>query len=183
LYKVLSQTIEFANARNCSAMSGVDTLLSSSNVSRTSFDRELEAAFSQWEGVTNLRFSKARDDELAQIIVGAQVVPDGWAFANVFYDPLPMSQYKPITRALICLNPQRPWKVGFDGKLEIYDLRYTLVHEIGHAIGLDHPPMGGQIMTQRYEEHFRELQPGDVLGATALYGTTKTSSRAGVSLR
>ena len=184
LYRVLTETVEFANARNCSAMSAVDTLLSSSNVPRADFDRELEAAFSQWEAVTDLKFAKAADHEKPQIVVGAQVVPVGWAFANVFYDPLAMSPYKPITQALICLNPNRPWKVGFDGKLDVYDLRYTLVHEIGHAIGLDHPPKGRQIMAQRYEENLRELQSGDVLGATALYGATrKTLSRGAVSFR
>jgi Matrixin len=77
---------------------------------------------------------------------------------------------KPISRALICLNPTRQWKVGFDGDLQRYDLRYTFAHEIGHAIGLDHPAGAGQIMGYRYEERFRELQAGDVSGAVLLYG-------------
>src|SRR5262249_33151728 len=76
----------------------------------------------------------------------------------------------PISLARICLNPAKRWKIGFDGDLTVYDLRYTLAHEIGHAIGLDHPVSAGQIMGYRYEEHFRSLQPGDTHGATLLYG-------------
>ena len=52
-------------------------------------------------------------------------------------------------------------------------LRYTLAHEIGHAIGLDHPNAPGQIMGYRYEESFRDLQPGDLSGAVALYGPSR----------
>jgi len=77
---------------------------------------------------------------------------------------------KPISRSLICLNPERGLKIGFDGDLQRYDIRYTLAHEIGHAIGLDHPAGAGQIMGYRYEEAFRELQAGDIAGAGQLYG-------------
>ena len=57
---------------------------------------------------------------------GAQAEPEGWAFADVFYDVLSREAVKPISRGLICLNPARQWKVGFDGDLQRYDLRYTL---------------------------------------------------------
>jgi hypothetical protein len=56
----------------------------------------------------------------------------------------------------------------------VYDLRYTLTHEIGHAIGLDHPGTTSQVMSYRYEERFATLQPGDIRGAAALYGASKT---------
>src|SRR5262249_52397417 len=105
--------------------------------------------------------------------------PEGWAFADVFYDTQSPERVKPISRSLICLNPAKRWKIGFDGDLKTYDLRYTLTHEIGHAIGLDHPSGAGSIMGYRYEDRFRQLQPGDVQGAIALYGPqTATSATA-----
>ena len=47
-----------------------------------------------------------------------------------------------------------------------YDLRFTIAHEIGHAIGLDHPGATGQMMAFKYDEHFRQLQSGDIDGVT-----------------
>ena len=151
-------------------MTGLDDLLAASGVTSSAFDRELAAAFAKWEAVAGVTFREAHAGERANILVGAQVDPEGWAFANVFYDAASSLDIKPISQALICLNPARPWKVGFDGNLKAYDLRYTLTHEIGHAIGLDHPNGPGQIMGYRYEERFRDLQPGDVMGAFTLYG-------------
>ena len=78
---------------------------------------------------------------------------------------------RPIRQALICLNPDQPWKIGFDGRLGIYDLRYTLMHEIGHAIGLDHPGASGALMGFRYDEKRDGLAPADIEAAQKLYGT------------
>jgi hypothetical protein len=69
-----------------------------------------------------------------------------------------------IEKALICINPRQAWKAGFDGNLAVYDLRYTIAHEIGHAIGLDHPGPSGQVMSYGYHEEFRTLQARDVDG-------------------
>lgn len=68
-------------------------------------------------------------------------------------------------------EPRKQWKIGFDGDKDVYDIRYTLVHEIGHAIGLDHPGPEGQLMGFRYTEAFADLQPGDLRGIRQLYGT------------
>jgi hypothetical protein len=81
---------------------------------------------------------------------------------------------------LICLDPTQPWKIGFGGNPEAYDIRYTLAHEIGHAIGLDHPGPTGELMSFSYGEGFRVLQPGDVAGAILLYGARTPAVVAGV---
>ena len=126
-----------------------------------------------WEAAANITFREVPEGTRADILIGAQMEPEGWAFADVFYDIASSEPYKPISRALVCLNPLRRWKIGFDGDLKKYDLRYTFAHEIGHAIGLDHPGGGDQIMGYRYEEHFRTLQSGDIRGAVALYGEAR----------
>ncbi len=123
-----------------------------------------------WEAAADIVFREAPEGAPSDILIGAQIDPEGWAFADVFYDVTSPEAIKPISKSLVCLNPLRRWKVGFDGDLKSYDIRYTVAHEIGHAIGLDHPQGGGQIMGYRYEERFRSLQPGDVRGAILLYG-------------
>ena len=169
-YRIVTAAQEFPGARNCRKITAPNELTAGSDVSNASFRQELAAAFSMWESIADLSFREAGEGGRADILVGAQVEPEGRAFADVLYDAASTERVKPITQALICLNPSRRWKVGFDGDLKTYDLRYTLAHEIGHTIGLDHPKGAGQIMGHSYEEGFRTLQPGDVKGAASLYG-------------
>jgi hypothetical protein len=169
-YGVAEQDVQFAGARNCGRMTVLKGLLSASQIDPATLHEEISAAFAMWEAVTNIRFRETATPDQADILIGAQAEPEGWAFANVFYDTQSPETVKPISRSLICLNPEKRWKVGFDGDLRSYDLRYTITHEIGHAIGLDHPSGAGQIMGYRYEETFRTLQPGDIAGAVVLYG-------------
>ena len=78
-----------------------------------------------------------------------------------------------IKKSLVCLNPVQRWKIGRDGDGEVYDLSYTLMHEIGHAIGLDHAGSRGQLMSFRYQDHLMGLQAGDIAGVRRLYGPAK----------
>lgn len=157
-------------------MEPVGGLLARSGIADDAFRRELGAAFNLWERAANVRFVEVADPEAAGIIVGAQRTPTGRAFTDVAYKA-GAPPYREITRALICLNPLHMWKIGFDGNLSVYDLRYTLAHEIGHAIGLDHPAVShGQLMSFRYQEAFQDLQAGDIEGALRLYGGVTTAT-------
>jgi hypothetical protein len=169
-YSVVAETVDSPGARNCRKMTTLDALESASGIAPAAMRTEIAAAFAMWQAVANIRFREAASPASADILIGAQVEPEGWAFADVFYDVRSAEAVKPISKALVCLNPVKRWKVGFDGDLKTYDIRYTIAHEIGHAIGLDHPSGAGQIMGYRYEERFRQLQTGDIAGAVRLYG-------------
>jgi hypothetical protein len=177
-WRLAAEPSEFPGARNCRKMTALDGLIATSELEAATVRREISAAFAMWEAVADITFQEAPEDTRADILIGAQIDPEGWAFADVFYDAASPEPIKPISRALVCLNPLKSWKVSFDGDLKTYDLRYTLAHEIGHAIGLDHPNGGGQIMGYRYEERFRALQPGDVRGAILLYGEPREAGVA-----
>ncbi len=178
-YGFVEEPVSFRDARNCRAMVPLDALLQHSQIDRATLEREAAAAFGMWEQVANIRFAQAAPGTRPDIQIGAQRDPIAFAFADVAYvkgdGPL-----RPIERSLICLNPSKRWKVGFDGNMGVYDLRYTLAHEIGHAIGLDHPGGHGQIMSMHYQEAFRALQAGDVSGAVRIYGAPTRQRAASI---
>jgi hypothetical protein len=174
-YAFVRELTQLDDARNCQAMQPLDGLLAASGIDFERLRSETRAAFSMWEGVADIRFREVADPSHAGILIGAQAEPLGRAFADVKY-AAGEGPWRQIERSLICLNPAKRWKIGFDGNLKVYDLRYTLAHEIGHAIGLDHPEPAGQIMSARYEERFRTLQFGDVRGAVQLYGLRRNNN-------
>lgn len=186
-YALVPAGMDFGPTRNCDGLLPLDGLLADNRIDRQEAAREIAAAFALWERAANISFQAVEDPVAADILIGAQAKPRGRAFTEVIHDrrkagPATVGalsptdakaqggNVRPIEKALICLNPEKPWKVGFGGDVEVYDLRYTIAHEIGHAIGLDHPGPSGQLMGFAYEEQFRVLQAGDLAGAIALYG-------------
>lgn len=177
-YAFATQETSTAGARNCARMLPPSTAYAPSQITDSQFRREVAAAFRMWEAVANITFRETPDPQAADILIGAQAVPLGRAFTNVALKPAANGR-KVIARSLICLNPRQPWKIGFNGDLKIYDLRYTIAHEVGHAIGLDHPSPSGQLMSYRYDESRPGLQHGDVEGAALLYGPRLNGPRPG----
>lgn len=168
-YAFAEESMRFDGARNCGELAPMK-LLSGEDLSYELLQHEAAAAFQTWERAANLTFHQIDDARAADIVLGAQGKPIGQAYANVTYRPDSQDVVRGIDQALVCLNPERGWKVGFDGNTNVYDIRYTLIHEIGHAVGLDHPGPTGQVMGFRYTEAFAGLQPGDLRGIRLLYG-------------
>lgn len=194
-YAFVTQPTATPGARNCGEMDPFAELTAAASLTLAELASEARAAFDVWQEAARIRFSPAASEHDADILIGVQRNPRGLAFANVALDedgrPGEKSNRRTIVstkddlgaslrrgeprigtirQSLICLNPERRWKVGFDGNLDVYDLRYTFTHEIGHAIGLDHPGPTGALMGFRYTETARGLQPGDIEAVRKLYG-------------
>ena len=166
-----------------------DIVALSSGITDATARRELRSAFTEWEQAANIKFIEVGDARVADIIIGAAAVAEGRAFANLSYrrgnvttpavngvggkalggsglnrtaNSFPKGGNEAVAtieQAYVCLNPQARWKSGFDGNLDVYDLRYTFAHEIGHAIGLDHPDSTGSVMAYRYDERVDRCSP------------------------
>ena len=176
-YAFVTSDMKFSGARNCEAMTPLDAPLKSFAIEPAQLRKEAAAAFAMWERAADIRFEAIDDPAHADILIGGQLAPKGRAFANVTYRN-DAGTTRRIDKALICLNQTQPWKVGFGGDANAYDLRYTIAHEIGHAIGLNHPGPRGQLMGFKYGEGFRALQTGDTDGAVALYGSRSGTTTA-----
>jgi Matrixin len=176
-YAIATRATTTKKARNCARMLPPDRAYGPSHIEKGQFEHEVAAAFRMWEAVADITFRQIDDPDAADILIGAQADPIGRAFTNVALKPSGTGKKKVIARSLICLNPKQPWKIGFDGDLDVYDLRYTIAHEIGHAIGLDHPSPAGQLMSYRYDEKQTGPQPGDINGAALLYGPGPATPR------
>lgn len=173
-YAFLARKTTYAGARNCAEMEPFAEMVAASGQAEAALRREAAAAFRVWERNAPLSFMRIADPDRADIVIGAEAMPRGRAFTNVALAevaaPGARRAIAGIRQGLICLNPFERWKVGFDGNLDVYDLRYTFTHEIGHAIGLDHPGPQGALMGYRYDEQTQGLQPGDIAAVQTLYG-------------
>lgn len=159
----------FSDARNCRSMAPVDGLLAGSGIAPEEFDAALGDALSVWQAAAGVTFVRTENPDEADILIGMDVDGGGWAHADVL-KAASDGEVAPIKRGLVCLSVGRLWKLGFGRDPNAQDLRYTLTHEIGHAIGLNHPSPSGEVMSFRYGEEFADLQPGDIAGVRRLYG-------------
>jgi predicted Zn-dependent protease len=187
-YALADSSLHTDSAFNCRDMQPVDALLAANAIPAGMFSAQVDAAFQAWQRAANISFIRTADVASADIVIGAELDPVGRSFTNVATragSAAPSNSRLVsvaggdaggITRSLICLNPAQGWKAGFDGNLAVYDVRYTLMHEIGHAIGLDHPDGAPALMDYHYTEAFSALQSVDIAGAVALYGPRQPSA-------
>jgi predicted Zn-dependent protease len=80
-----------------------------------------------------------------------------------------------ILEADLAINPRVPFST--DGTANTYDLESTLVHELGHLLGLDHSGVVGASMQPRQGLNFidpavtaRTLSDDDLAGIRSVYG-------------
>lgn len=169
LYYAIINSDHYTVTSNCGHIRAPDQVRAAAGISTEEFRALTRRAFAAWHDASGITFLESRSDS-ADIVIGEQGAPAGFAFTSVEPGARRQSGWREIERATICFNPQKRWKAVKDGNADIYDLTHTLTHEIGHAIGLDHPGRRGHIMSFRYDEDLRGLTSGDIAGARFLYG-------------
>lgn len=183
-YAFVAAPISFPEAHNCKSMRPFAELARTAKPSVKALEQEVQAAFAAWQQAAAIEFRRSQDPQEADILIGVLAAPTGIAFSNVSYrqPTAPDVAVAQLRQALICFSPSKSWSVGFDGDLDTIDLRYAAMHEIGHAIGLNHPGPEGDVMSFKYLERFDQLQPGDRAGAAALYGVRLSTPATGAGV-
>ena len=115
-------------------------------------------------------FRRAASGERPDILIGAQARPRRVAFANVWRDARAARRRRRAADAGDDLLQSRPspGPARAERRPGGEDLRTALAHEIGHAIGLDHPGATGALMGFEDQGPQAGLKPGDVAGAAML---------------
>ncbi|KJR42179.1 Peptidase M10A and M12B, matrixin and adamalysin domain protein [Candidatus Magnetoovum chiemensis] len=82
-----------------------------------------------------------------------------------------------ITEADILFNSKDANWAIFHGADDVkYDFRRVAAHELGHALGLDHPSTSNALMYYKYSDTIETPQSDDINGIGALYGNNYTPS-------
>ena len=144
------------------------------SLSRADVDRTLNKAFRMWQSVAQLNFRKLSSNREADIIVlfGRAYHNDPYRFdgrggtlAHAFY-PGSNTGFA----GDIHFDDDETWSLN--GAQDTTDLFWTSLHEIGHAIGLEHSEKRNAIMWPWFEGYQAglTLRQDDISGIQSIYG-------------
>ncbi|KAF5195574.1 Metalloendoproteinase 5-mmp [Thalictrum thalictroides] len=132
----------------------------------------LSRAFAKWAAVTHFTFSEADDTRNPEIMIGfyrlnhgdsTNFDGPGGILAHTYAPPAGVSHY----------DADEKWGTT-DTKMDEFDLESVVLHEIGHALGLQHTAVPGAVMVSTIGPGVikRDLQPDDIEGIRTLYNIT-----------
>ncbi|SIN74463.1 Matrixin [Singulisphaera sp. GP187] len=144
------------------------------------WQRQIALALATWESVANINIAQVADSALGFGIYGkpqgdprfGDIRVSGSSFYNRDTPTLAIGYYPPpqgTTEAGdVEVNTTKNFTIGGAGGS--YDLYSVLLHETGHALGLDHSLNPKAVMYASYQGVQAGLQPEDIAGIQAIYG-------------
>ncbi len=180
-FSYVRSIMQFPSARNCRTMTPAKVMAMGSGMPFEAFDAAVKGAFAQWSRAADIVFRYVDDPAEADILLGTQATGHGIAFTNVVPSDTVSHGEEPavatLEQATICFNPSLAWNAGQWHEGLGRDFRTVAGHEIGHAIGLDHPGPRGAMMAFKEEFASRVLQPSDIEAVQTLYGRPDRSAK------
>ncbi len=128
------------------------------------YQSEIASALATWSDVADIHFVEVPSGGDLRF-VGGSIDGPGSVAANATY---PGSSYNRVR-----FDTDNSWYLNPDGTNNIRELA---MHEIGHAIGLLHPPGIIARMDHRVSNAYEGLLPPDVAGIQAIYGPAAGSN-------
>ena len=136
---------------------------------------QIQSAFDAWAAVADLVFVEVTD--MGEAFNAPQLSGDirfdghnslgNTSIAHGYYPP----DNSTSAAGDIHFNTGVCWEVDTDGTGDgCFSIYQAALHQIGHAIGLDHSDVMNSIMYSAYNESITGLQADDIAGAQYIYG-------------
>jgi hypothetical protein len=159
---------------------GTSVAIASLSGFQACFYTDIQNAFAAWQTVSNIRFVQVTDSGSAFRASGA--TGDIRIAAHAFDGPYnvlahayfpPPSGYTFSDAGDMHFDSAEHWTCDTSG----IDIGIVALHEIGHAIGLNHENTSTTaVMDPMYNPSLSGLQPDDINGITAVYGPAQLAS-------
>lgn len=137
-------------------------------ITNAAYQADVRAAFNRWEQVTNIDFVEQTDSAATDIRLGWDAI-DG--ARNVIGETSWQQTGGQFEWALIRFDTAETYSTGGGAPATNQVDFYTLaLHEIGHAIGLNHDDTQPAVMNSRQNTSVLDLTAGDIAKIQAIYG-------------
>ena len=145
--------------------------------------REFREAAAAWQAVTNINFVEVTDSGIAMGASGYQqgdptvgdirisAIPLAYGTLGAAFSPPPINGGS--LAGDIVLNSAMPWRIDAN-----YDLKTVAIHEIGHALGMDHTDVSKAVMYSYYTSIKQNLNADDIAGIRSVYKVNGSGVRA-----
>ena len=146
-----------------------------SSLNQAEVEATLQQALEVWSDVVDVQFTQTsmrgqRDS------IDFQFAPIDGAGGTLAQAYLPDDVNSARIAGDITFDTSETWEIGNRLGSRAFDLLWVAVHEIGHALGLDHSRAGGSVMndTVSPNQSFARLSAADIDAALALYAAADT---------
>ena len=136
-------------------------------ITQETFQKEIIDGLAAWETFADIRFLQTQDASSVDIRFGWRDIDGGGSILGETVFP----STGPLNQVVVAFDINESWFVNGDSPPNQIDFSSTAIHEIGHAIGIDHSEKQQAIMNSSYSTDIFSLQTDDIDAATNIYGS------------
>jgi hypothetical protein len=138
------------------------------SITQLSYKAAVQSAFAAWESVANIDFVEVADSFGSDIRVGWSMIDGPYNTLGVAASMFSAGQ---MIKAEIAFDVAEAWQPS-SGEGETVNFYATALHEIGHAIGLDHSSEPSSIMYPQ-QLNVATLSDADIAVVQSIYGSAE----------